>query len=59
MRSRRRGTYRLSHHPHVHCEGAGRWLWTCACGARGAALSGGWHTAYTAALVHQSLSPGE
>lgn len=59
MQSRRRSTYRATHHPVVHCGGAGRWLWACGCGARGIASSGGWHHAFTAALVHQSLSPGE
>ncbi|MBT9257911.1 hypothetical protein KMZ32_02360 [Phycicoccus sp. MAQZ13P-2] len=59
MRTRRRGSYRLTHHPVVQCGGQGRWLWSCGCGARGSATSGGWHGAYTAALVHHSLSPGE
>ncbi|NHI20632.1 hypothetical protein H9L10_07485 [Phycicoccus endophyticus] len=58
MQSRRR-SHRASHHPVVHCGGHGRWSWACACGARGTAASGGWHGAVTAALVHQSLSPGE
>ena len=59
MHTRRRASYRASHHPHVHCEGGGRWRWACACGARGWSLAGGWQSAYTAALVHQSMSPGE
>lgn len=59
MHMRRRASYRASHHPHVHCEGGGRWRWACACGAGGWSLAGGWQVAYTAALVHQSMSPGE
>ena len=59
MYPRRRAVHRHSHHPFVHCGGQGRWLWSCGCGARGIAAAGGWHGAFTAALVHQSLSPGE
>ena len=59
MRTRRRPAARLSHHPVVHCEGSGRWLWSCGCGARGFSSPGGWHGAITAALVHQSQVPGE
>jgi hypothetical protein len=59
MHTRRRASYRVTHHPHVHCEGGGRWRWACACGARGWSMAGGWQGAYTAALVHQSMSPGE
>ena len=59
MRTRRRPAARLSHHPVVHCEGLGRWQWSCGCGARGSLSPGGWHDAFTAALVHQSQVPGE
>ena len=59
MRTRRRPAARLSHHPVVHCESLGRWQWACGCGARGFSSPGGWHDAFTAALVHQSQVPGE
>ena len=59
MRTRRRRTARLSHHPVVHCESLGKWQWQCGCGARGSSFPSGWQGALTAALVHQSQVPGE
>jgi hypothetical protein len=52
---------RRSHHPVVRRDGAGRWRWSCDCGAaaRLLATAPSWRSAVTGALVHQQYCAGE
>ncbi len=57
---------RRSHHPVVRRDGAGRWRWSCDCGAAARLLAvapiavvPSWRTAVAGALVHQQYCAGE